>query len=73
LNLRPLGYEQYDARLRRSGRSQFVALTSAGKLLSLASGSAASPLFQPVPPRPVHRLVHKARPNSAGRDCDRTQ
>lgn len=30
-------------------------------------GSAASPLCQPVPPRPVHKFVHKARLNSCGR------
>jgi len=57
LNLRPLGYEQYDVRLRRLGLSPVVALTCC----SAQWPSSASRAVSPVPSSLVNKSVSKYR------------
>ena len=47
LNLRPLGYEHYDARLQRLGRSPFTVLASADLRLEIVSGLLRLPRLSP--------------------------
>ena len=60
LNPRPLGYEPYDVRLWRLGSSLVTALASAEVRYEVFLGPSASPPSRPVPPRLVHKCVHKS-------------
>ena len=65
MNLRPLGYEQYDGRLRRFTSSPVAALTSTNAWHWSTSTVCVSP-SRPVPQRLVHKTVHRYRPLTWG-------
>ena len=65
MSLLSLGYEPYDARLWRLGSSLVIALASADVLHEIVLGLLRLP-SQHVPPRLVHKYVHKSASQHAG-------